>query len=362
MIKSVELKNFKCFNRLQLPLSKLTILAGANATGKSTVIQALLLADATAREQGGSVDVSKALGVAVGNPRALVSQNPLDLPEGDFSVSVQWEEAKTTFIYQIDKLKPLKLSYIQSGNAPNEQLFYLNAERLGPRISYSAGVDETILRDGANAAFLIDRADMQQREVPKCLTFVGASSKFSIQVEHWMNVILGDVNFSVSTDLGKATTDIRYGNALAEDPVLPTMTGFGISYVLSVVTAGLWCASLPMPRYVTLMIENPEAHLHPAAQSKMGKFLELLSDVGVQIIVETHSEHVIDGVRVQAALMEQTKDMQIYFFEKENDMIRIDKIDMDENGELLKWPKGFFDQKGQDLRELFEIRRKNADN
>lgn len=357
MIKAVELKNFKCFNNLRLSLSELTILAGGNATGKSTVIQALLLADATAREKEDSVDASEALGVAVGNPKALISQNRLELPEGDFELRIRWEQEETVFVYKIDKLRSLKLSYTKSDAALKTPLFYLNAERLGPRISYPAGVDDDILRDGANAAYLIERADLMQKEVPERLALSRESSRFSIQVENWMNAILGDVSFSVITDYGKATTDIRYGNQLAEEAVLPTMTGFGISYILSVVTAGLWCASTGN---VILMIENPEAHLHPAAQSKMGKFLELLTEAGVQLIVETHSEHIIDGARVQAAFDKCTDRMQIYFFSKEKDAVQIDKISVDENGELSEWPLGFFDQKEQDLRELFNLRRKNA--
>ncbi len=357
MIKTVELKNFKCFNHLQLPLAELTILAGPNAAGKSTVVQALLLAEATAREKGDSVDASEALGIAVGSPGALVSQNLTECPDGDFLVGIQGEEAAAAFSYRIDKLKTLKLSYKQSGVLPAGRLFYLNAERLGPRISYPAGADETVLSDGANAAFLIDRADMQKRKIPKSLALDGENSKFSIQVENWMNAILGDVSFSVTTDYVKAITDIRYGNGLAGQPVLPTMTGFGISYILSIVTAGLWCASVEK---ATLMIENPEAHLHPAAQSRMGKFLECLADAGVQLIVETHSEHIIDGARVQAAWMKRTAGIRIYFFSKEKDEIQVENIQVDENGELSKWPKGFFDQKGQDLRELFHIRRKHA--
>ena len=172
-----------------------------------------------------------------------------------------------------------------------------------------------------------------------------------------MNAILGDINFSISTDYVKAITDIRYGNEIAEEPVLPTMTGFGISYILSVVTAGLCCASL---QNASLLIENPEAHLHPAAQSRMGKFLECLADAGVQVIAETHSEHIIDGARIQAARMEQTDDILVYFFARETEGIRVSKIDVDKNGELSEWPKGFFDQKGQDLRDLFELRRKHA--
>ena len=60
--------------------------------------------------------------------------------------------------------------------------------------------------------------------------------------------------------------------------------------------------------------------------------------------------------------MEHTDNMQIYFFEKEKEGIQIIKIDVDKNGELSEWPKGFFDQKGEDLRDLFKIRRKNAGN
>lgn len=357
MIKCIELENFKCFDHLQLPLARLTILAGGNAAGKSTVMQALLLVNATAQEKGDSVDASEALGVAVGGPKALISQNRTESLEGDFLFHVQWDETLVTFSYKIDKLVSLKLSYLQSGRVPSGQLFYLNAERMGPRISYPAGVDEEILSNGANAAFLIDRADMQQRRIPKRLALTGENSKFSLQVENWMNAIMGDINFSVNTDYVKAMTDIRYGNEVADEPVLPTMTGFGISYILSIVTAGLWCSSL---KNTCLLIENPEAHLHPAAQSRMGKFLECLADAGVQIIVETHSEHIIDGARVQAAWMKRTDDMQIYFFSKEREGIQVNKIDVDENGELSEWPKGFFDQKGQDLRELFEIRRGHA--
>ncbi len=358
MIQSLELKNFKCFDQLKLQLAKMNILAGSNAAGKSSVIQALLLADATSREKGDSVDATEALGVAVGNPRALIAQNRQELAEGDFSLHVRRGETEVSYIYRIDRLNSLKLSYTQTKDVPGDRLFYLNAERLGPRISYPAGEDEGILRDGSNAAYLIDRADLQRREVPDCLMLEEGKSRFSIQVENWMNLILGDVSFSVSTDYVRAATDIRYGNGLAEEPVLPTMTGFGISYILSVVTAGLWCASL---RNTTLMIENPEAHLHPAAQSRMGKFLELLTEAGVQLIVETHSEHIIDGARVQAAVMRQTDQMHIWFFSKEADRIQVDQIDVNEYGELSEWPKGFFDQKEQDLRDLFYMRRTHAD-
>ena len=76
MIKKFQIKNYKCFPELSLELKGMNILAGANAAGKSSVIQALLLANAAIHEKNGSlVNISQVLGIQVGNPRALVAQN-----------------------------------------------------------------------------------------------------------------------------------------------------------------------------------------------------------------------------------------------------------------------------------------------
>ena len=357
MIKKIKLENFKCFPELELPLSELTILAGANAVGKSSIVQAILLANATIHEKNDSIDASKALGISVGTPKTLISQNNKEIDNADFALSIEEKCSTVNIRYSIDKLSPLKLLFECSQKETESSILYLNAERCGPRISYPAGYDESILNDGANAAYMIDRADMQQRKIPKELSMTGQISKFSIHVEEWMNAILGDVNFSVATDLVKSSTDIKYKNTLVDEGVIPTMTGFGISYILSIITAALWCCSVDNS---VLIIENPEAHLHPLAQSRMGKFLELVSSVGVQIIVETHSEHIIDGARVQAALMRQTDKMKIHFFANEDGKITRKAIEVDKNGELSEWPIGFFDQKNLDLRELYQIRRGNA--
>lgn len=357
MINQIRVKNFKCFPSLQMELSDLTILSGANAAGKSTIIQALLLAYQTFLEKGTVVDVSKAMGITIGSPKALISHNKTEMQQGDFFIALREGAEQKEIYYTIDPLSPLKLSFQRTQEKLESNLFYLNAERTGPRISYPAGVDHHILFDGSNAPYLIDKADIDGREINEKLLIADSGMKFSIQVEHWMNVILGDLSLSVSTDLFKSATDIKYKNMLVDQEVSPVMTGFGISYILSVVTAALWCTGI---RHAVLMIENPEAHLHPLAQSRMGKFLQLVSEAGVQVLVETHSEHVIDGARIQAAWTKKTQQMKIYFLETAEDQVIKRELTVDENGELSDWPQGFFDQKGQDLRELFDIRRKNA--
>ncbi len=357
MIERIGLKNFKCFPQLELNFADLTVLTGANASGKSSIIQAILLGEKALVSDEKTLDASSALGINIGNPQSLIAQNAIELEKGNFEISLTENLEKREIYYFIDKYSPLKLMFEKNGGKIDSRIFYLNAERMGPRISYPAISEEQILSNGANAAYLIDRADLEGKKIPSMLSVDFGKSKFSVCVEEWMNVILGDVNLTVSTDLERGSTDVRYGNEMVDQAVLPTMTGFGISYILSIVTAGLWCAA--HQNYI-LIVENPEAHLHPSAQSNMGKFLELISKAGVQVIVETHSEHIIDGIRAQAACLGNTESVEIYFFYAEGHKVKTETITLNQNGELSKWPQGFFDQKSLDLRQLFEIRRKNA--
>ena len=113
-----------------------------------------------------------------------------------------------------------------------------------------------------------------------------------------------------------------------------------------------------------LLIENPEAHLHPSAQSKMAKFLAIVASTGVQVLVETHSEHIVDGARIQMMAMDKNDDLIINYLTRdfENKRVVIKEIFSEKDGELTEWPEDFFDQKQKDLRDLFMIRRNSASN
>ncbi|MGO4945948.1 DUF3696 domain-containing protein [Blautia sp. Sow4_E7] len=358
MIKKFLIRNYKCFPELGISFKRMNILAGANAAGKSSVIQALLLAYAASNmKKGDLVDINEILGIQTGNPRTLIAQNPITLSRGDFGFDIIEDETAVSIRYSLDPQFPLNLNASRNRGELSSKICYLNAERRGPRVSYPAGGNLSIMPDGANAAYLVERADLMNWQVPLAARAIASVGKFSTQVEEWMNLILGDVQLSITTDLVKASTDVRYRNALVDYEVLPTMTGFGISYIFSVVTAALWCS---VNKNMILIVENPEAHLHPAAQSRVGKFLDIIASSGVQVIVETHSEHLIDGARLQAAYLKKTEDMQVLFFQTEDRGIKMKEIEVNLNGELSEWPKGFFDQKSQDLRDLLSIRRTNA--
>ncbi|MGH3693299.1 MAG: AAA family ATPase [Pseudonocardiaceae bacterium] len=92
--------------------------------------------------------------------------------------------------------------------------------------------------------------------------------------------------------------------------------GFGFSYALPVIIAGLLA-----PGGGLLLVENPEAHLHPAGQSRLGRFLARIAGSGVQVVLETHSDHILNGVRLAVA-DERTinaHDVIVHFFGKVGD-------------------------------------------
>lgn len=72
-----------------------------------------------------------------------------------------------------------------------------------------------------------------------------------------------------------------------------TNVGFGLTYSLPIFVAVL--SSRPGS---LILLENPEAHLHPKGQSRLGEFLAIAASQGIQIVAETHSDHVLNGVRV----------------------------------------------------------------
>jgi predicted ATPase len=106
-----------------------------------------------------------------------------------------------------------------------------------------------------------------------------------------------------------------------------------------------------------LIIENPEAHLHPQGQSQMGHFLATIAAAGVQVIVETHSDHVLNGIR--RAIGEQhtlpASDAIAYFFDADNSAPQ--SLAFTAMGGIESWPKGFFDQFQLDVAALTKVRR-----
>jgi predicted ATPase len=141
----------------------------------------------------------------------------------------------------------------------------------------------------------------------------------------------------------------------------PQNVGFGISYVLPVLIVLLTARA-----HDIVIIENPEAHLHPKGQAAMGNLIARAVASGVQVFAETHSDHVVNGIR--AAVKDgivKPSDVNIAFFErKEHDVpdedgsshqeiySEVRNIRVDKNGSLSEYPDGFLDEWNNQLMEL----------
>jgi predicted ATPase len=130
----------------------------------------------------------------------------------------------------------------------------------------------------------------------------------------------------------------------------PVHVGFGLTQVLPIIVAALSARKNDI-----LLIENPEVHLHPAAQALMGGFLAEVACSGVQVVIETHSDHVLNGIRLAAkngAIAPEK--VALHFFDlAEGEMSStVTSPKLDKNGRLDQWPEGFFDEWEKVLMEI----------
>lgn len=366
-LEKVIVKNFKCHKYFEAEMKELNILTGSNAAGKSSLVQALLLAfkswEVCEKKQ---IDTNNIYGMNLGIPMNIVSE---DSEERDITIDLFLDRMKNEvelgipedndeIHFDIRNYNEIIDAKAREYSISKMSLFFLGAERKGPRtvsfinevIPYSVG------NTGENTGYILGEIDKLQKingifQLPEDLK-ISEIDRFSANCEEWLNVIIPDTRMRYHIDVEKNITTLMLQNQ--GEFHLPTATGFGITYVLPIIVQAL---AASMIDHSVLIIENPEAHLHPLSQSRLGKFLALVALNGVQVILETHSEHIVDGCRIQAAREKRCEQMKILFFEKKENNSICNNINILDNGELEEWPEGFFDQKRADLRELLEMRR-----
>jgi hypothetical protein len=128
----------------------------------------------------------------------------------------------------------------------------------------------------------------------------------------------------------------------------PANVGYGLSYAFPLLISGLLGAQ-DRP----VIIDSPEAHLHPRGQSKIGAFLAQMAASGSQFLIETHSDHVLNGIRLAVRNCTiKPEQIALYFFTVLDSRPHIVHLSIDKNGTIDDWPPGFFDQSEKDLATL----------
>lgn len=153
------------------------------------------------------------------------------------------------------------------------------------------------------------------------------------------------------TDLVRLGFEFTRKGRLTTNPRRPTNVGFGLTYVLPVVVACLTAKPGAM-----ILLENPEAHIHPQGQSAMARLTCAAASAGAQLVVETHSDHILNGVRLTVKRGQlSADDVRLHYFQRMADgIIDIVSPAIGPDGMLSQWPPGFFDEWDRSLDQLLD--------
>ncbi|MBW1616756.1 MAG: DUF3696 domain-containing protein, partial [Deltaproteobacteria bacterium] len=232
----------------------------------------------------------------------------------------------------------------------NKHIFYLPAARKGPEDFYPKSFDEFNFL-GSGGEFIIDYFfKNRSKTLKKNMIKDKSGNTLETQVNYWLNKIL-KVRLKVE-DLGITnilSAKFSYGG---NNDVRPYHIGAGVSYI-----TGIIISSLSAEPEDILIIENPEIHLHPKAQADLTEFLCFIANAGIQIIVESHSDHIFNGIRKAVAKKYINKNKTaIHFFELDNEFLsRNMEIEISDTGGIITYKKGLFDQFDDDLDELLGL-------
>jgi predicted ATPase len=176
--------------------------------------------------------------------------------------------------------------------------------------------------------------------------------EFEENLGYWLQY-MGLIDHFAVAEIGSGTNlyELRVSVAGSSTSVSVTDVGFGISQVLPVLVQ-VFYASPGTP----VILEQPEIHLHPAAQSALGDvLLDAVKDNGTQLIVETHSEHLLHRIQRRIAEERISKDdVALYFIDAEEGRSEIHELKVDEYGNITNWPKDFFGDEMGDLAAMTE--------
>ncbi|WP_322629386.1 DUF3696 domain-containing protein [Halothiobacillus sp.] len=386
MLNHLHIQNFKCFETLSLPLASMTLLTGFNAAGKSTTLQAMLLL-AQALRQGGHLPLIPLNGslVRLGSPGDILREG--GAPELMLGVEtadsrIDWfmamDERRSGHALPIKQIKwqighenvqtvspgkdltnllPRNVSHsMQSTTQRLAEIVYLSAVRIGtvevfPAPEASEPVWADVGAQGEFAAWwfekLLDEDVETARRHPN-----EPSPILRKQFNAWASELFPGAEANAQRIRGTSLVKLELRNHGADEWRRPANIGYGLTYAFPILVAGLIAKAGQV-----LIIDSPEAHLHPMGQSRMGRFLAILAASGVQVIVETHSDHVLNGVRLAVSRGEISPEhMAIHFFNyrprSQDDPAHVVSPKIDTKGNLSEWPDGFFDQAERDLAVL----------
>lgn len=418
MLTHLKLENFKIWRSTgPIRLAPITLLLGTNSSGKSSLIQSLLLIRQTVKGDDPNLDLN------LGNPDAgdsvtlgqfkdllcrhsAASESTLATQVG---IEFRWSEhgaadgstlfsarynkgeagsAELAYLrlgkdgqgFSVQRRKPgiYRLSLAtqakslgQSADFRPQRSFAFSASTLnklgaqgelikpiGPalleelgRIIYLGPVRRLAQRDyvwagrmpahigddGARAVDVLIASGVARQLAKKRKQALPEEAQLFEETIHWLK----EMNLADGLSIRALGRSARYELLIENDGQASNLkdVGVGVSQVLPVIVAALFAH----PGHIVI-VEEPESHLHPLAQSKLAElFAEISKERNVQFIVETHSEHLFR--RMQTLMAKQqvsTSEAAMYFVERAGKSAKLRTLELDDYGRVKNWPEAFF--------------------
>lgn len=377
MLNKLHLKNFKSAKNLNVKIAPLTVLSGLNGSGKSSILQAIGLIKQTLDSKSGEGKLAlKGDLVRLGKSEDVHFENA---ESAEMTLELTGAAGLVRFATTA-KDQADTLDLVIEGNAEALQtelglgFQFVQADRMTPATQYEQASTPDQERGwlGCHGEFTVDyfqRNEDSRISVnrhcplefsnidPALLKHVAPTPSLRDQTAAWLQLLSPGVRLrAIALDLADATSlRFQYTNN-AIDSISrehrPSNVGFGLTYCLPIVVACL--AAVPGS---ILLLENPEAHLHPRGQAALGRLLAMCCADDIQIIVETHSDHVLNGIRVAVKnKLIEAKDVALHYFQRDvvTGESSIETPLLLPDGQLDRWPEGFFDQWDRSLDVLLD--------
>lgn len=375
MITDLSVENFKCYKSLDYKhLAQINILAGLNGRGKSSFLQSLLLLAQSydtsnslnfLRIYGQFLDLGTFYDLLYRNSKEKTFsikyktddsvENELDFSFGEYpdkptlaetvSIKVNRRELGSDIATSDDsdnspiestQHKTFGVTSSLAGLQQLQNIYYIVADRKGPQNNAKLKDDLLPTQIGLHGEYLINTLSTNKdkvSEITKALSNImhGAYIHTESLDKLYINLLLD------SNDESKG--------------FMPVNVGFGYSYVLPVIMTLILAEDNSK-----IFIENPEAHLHPGAQSRLLEFMVQQSTLhNYQLFIETHSDHIINGIRIaiKKGEIDKGKGKILYFDKDEKDLQpEVTEINIDKDGNLSNYPKGFMEEWTNQMVEL----------
>lgn len=369
-IEKVQIKNFKSLRDIEIVLRGLTLITGVNSSGKSSFIQALLLLKQNEDKhfyhfkEIEYVNINDKY-VSLGNKKDILYE---DAFKENIEISIFGCDtildysAKCSLIFEHETLQIKSDNQDTNGihfNIFDDEGFqYIATDRIAPNISYKLS-DEHIAKNnigiqGEYTAHYLAEKHHATLEIEALKHEKAITNHLLENVSLWLGEISNGITVNAKLYNELQQVNLTYSYVYGKNKTneySPLNVGFGLTYSLPIIVAILKAKAGDL-----LIIENPESHLHPAGQSKIAKLCAIAVANGVQIIVESHSDHFLNAIRVATKQhILKPEDSVIYYFSKITNSMetKVDQLLIDANGKINEnWPKGFFDEYDNQLDEL----------